>query len=284
MAQLKPLEGGDYYLWKYLPSLPASIIFIVLFTALTIAICWRMARTRSWFCIPFAIGGLFEIIGYVTRTYARDHTDKIPPYAVQNTGILLAPVFFAASIYMVLGRTIRAVHGERFSIVRPTWSTKILVTGDILSLLVQAGGAGLMVSSKNRDMGEYIVIGGLFIQLGVFGFFIIYTAVFHNRMKKYDTAESSHQGFVPWRKMVSMLYACSVLIVIRSVFRVIEYIMGQDAYLLSHEWTMYVFDAVLMWAVMVIFFVWFPQGLQPKKVDSIDMVGPSLASDDDPKA
>lgn len=184
---------------------------------------------------------------------------------------------------MVLGRTIRAVHAERFSIVRPTWSTKILVTGDVLSLLVQAGGAGMMVSSQNRDMGQYMVIGGLFIQLFVFGFFIVCTAAFHHRMKKYGTTESSHQGFVPWRRMVSMLYACSILIVIRSVFRVIEYIMGQDAYLLSHEWTMYVFDAVLMWGVMVIFFVWFPRGLQPTKAESIDLSGRSLVPHYDPK-
>ena len=140
-----------------------------------------------------------------------------------------------------------------------------------------------MVSSENRDMGEYMVIGGLFIQLFVFGFFIVCTAVFHHRMDKYLVPESAHQIFVPWRKMVNMLYACSVLIVIRSVFRVIEYIMGQDAYLLSHEWTMYVFDAVLMWGVMVIFFSWFPRGLQPAKVDSIDLNDQSLVSHYGPK-
>lgn len=136
----------------------------------------------------------------------------------------------------------------------------------------------MMVSSDNRTMGQNMVIGGLFIQLIVFGFFIICTAVFHNRMKKYGTAESSHQGLVPWTKMVNMLYACSVLIVIRSVFRVIEYIMGQDAYLLSHEWTMYVFDSVLMWGVMVIFFIWFPRELQPTKVESVDLDDCGLVS------
>jgi hypothetical protein len=184
---------------------------------------------------------------------------------------------------MVLGRTVRAVHGERFSVIRTTWSTKIFVAGDILSLLVQAGGAGMMVTSDNRTMGQNMVIGGLFIQLIVFGFFILCTAVFHNRMKKYGTTESSDQGFVPWIKMVNMLYACSVLIVIRSVFRVIEYIMGQDAYLLSHEWTMYVFDSVLMWGVMVVFFVWFPRGLQPTKVESVDLDGHGLVSHRDSK-
>ena len=31
----------------------------------------------------------------------------------------------------------------------------------------------------------------------------------------------------------------------RSIFRVIEYAMGQKGYLLSHEWTMYTFDSLL---------------------------------------
>ena len=59
-----------------------------------------------------------------------------------------------------------------------------------------------------------------------------------------------------------MLYTCCALIVVRSVFRVVEYVMGTDGYLLSNEWPMYVFDAVLMWAVQVIFFVWFPDKFQ----------------------
>lgn len=151
--------------------------------------------------------------------------------------------------------------------------------------MVQAGGAGMMVNADNRNLGQNMVIGGLFIQLIVFGFFIVCTAVFHMRMKKYVAHKPTSQGFVPWRKMVNMLYACSVLIVIRSVFRVIEYIMGSDAYLLSHEWTMYVFDAVLMWGTMVIFFVWFPSGLQPTKVDeeSMDLDGRDLIAHREPK-
>jgi hypothetical protein len=209
-----------------------------------------------------------EILGYGYRIHARSQTDKVVPYAIQNSGILLAPVFFAASIYMVLGRTIRAAGGERFSLIRPNWSTKIFVSGDVLSLMVQAGGAGMMVSSGNQNLGQNMIIGGLFIQLIVFGFFIVGTAVFHTRMKQNVGPGLTGKGLVLWRRMVNMLYACSVLIVIRSVFRVIEYIMGSDAYLLSHEWTMYVFDAVLMWGVMVIFFVYFPAGLQPPKVDN----------------
>lgn len=58
MARLKPIDGADVYLWKYLPSIPAAILFLVLFAALTSAHCWRMVKMRAWFCSTFAVGGL----------------------------------------------------------------------------------------------------------------------------------------------------------------------------------------------------------------------------------
>ena len=58
MAQLKPVAGTDVYLWKYLPSLPAAITFMLLFTAVTSAHSWRMMKTQSWFCSAFTVGGL----------------------------------------------------------------------------------------------------------------------------------------------------------------------------------------------------------------------------------
>lgn len=49
------------------------------------------------------------------------------------------------------------------------------------------------------------------------------------------------------------LYITSVLIMIRSVFRAVEYLQGFDGYLLSHEAYLYIFDAALMLIVMLIF-------------------------------
>lgn len=57
MAVLEPYDG-DYYLWKYLPSIPAAAIFAILFALATIAHCWRVGTTRTWSAIPFCIGGL----------------------------------------------------------------------------------------------------------------------------------------------------------------------------------------------------------------------------------
>lgn len=57
MAKLEPYSG-DYYLWEYVPSMPASIIFFFLFLGATAFHCWKTWTTKSRFCIPFWVGGL----------------------------------------------------------------------------------------------------------------------------------------------------------------------------------------------------------------------------------
>ena len=63
-----------------------------------------------------------------------------------------------------------------------------------------------------------------------------------------------------------MLYAVSLLIMVRSIFRIIEYAQGYTGYSLSHEWTLYVFDTLLMWLVTVIFAWRYPSELNASNV------------------
>jgi len=58
---------------------------------------------------------------------------------------------------------------------------------------------------------------------------------------------------LPWQKHIIALYAGSLLILIRSIFRVVEYLQGFRGYILSHEIYLYLFDACLMLSVMLIF-------------------------------
>ena len=64
--------------------------------------------------------------------------------------------------------------------------------------------------------------------------------------------------YVPWKKHMAALHSSSVLILIRSIIRVVEYIQGTDGVILSHEVFIYVFDGLLMFFVMVIFVVVHP--------------------------
>ena len=153
------------------------------------------------------------------------------------------------------------------SFIKPTLLTKIFVTGDVLSLLVQAGAAGLMVSGDNYKKGEQMVIGGLMIQVIMFAIFAVTSVVFGRRIQRTPTPESRDSSN-PWKKSMRMLYIVSAFIMIRSVFRVIEYAMGNTGYLLQHEWTLYIFDSTLMFAVMVIYYFWYPTWVAPEKIEA----------------
>lgn len=111
-----------------------------------------------------------------------------------------------------------------------------------------------MASKKSSaaDMGQKIVVAGLFIQIISFGFFIVVSVIFHRRMNKFPTGRVLNNS-PPWKKHLHALYIASALVMIRSAFRVVEFIQGRNGSLLSHEWFSYVFDSVLMVGVLGLF-------------------------------
>lgn len=122
-------------------------------------------------------------------------------------------------------------------------------------------GGGVLATAKTleaRDRGENLVLGGLAIQVVFFGFFIITTVLFDLRIRKQPTTRT-FSTVVPWRQLIMVLYASSFLIMIRSVFRMIEYGMGNDSVLMRHEGYLFGFDGALMFLVTVAF-LWYHPG------------------------
>lgn len=52
--------GYDFALYRYTPSLPTAITAATVFGILTGGHFWRMFRNQTWFCLPFAVGGVCE--------------------------------------------------------------------------------------------------------------------------------------------------------------------------------------------------------------------------------
>ncbi|CAK7210411.1 hypothetical protein SBRCBS47491_000775 [Sporothrix bragantina] len=190
-----------------------------------------MIRTRIWFLIPVVIAGIFEIAGYATRGVSHSQAPNLSlaPYVVQT--LFLVPT---------------------------KWLTKIFVASDVVCFIVHLGGAGLMASSQagTSSTGAHIVLAGLLIQIVVFGLFAVVAGVFHRRLLAQQLAGPPRQlGSVP-RTFLLALYVTSGLVLVRNIVRVAEFIEGFDGYIILHEAFLYVFDALPMAAVMVIFNVW----------------------------
>ncbi|KAL1591359.1 hypothetical protein SLS60_012058 [Paraconiothyrium brasiliense] len=248
-------DAIDFKLYRYDPFMAAAVIFIILFLVITAIHFYQLIRTRAWFFIPFIIGGFFQVIGYIGRAKSSAESPNwtVPTYSLQTILLLVAPALYAASIYMILGRIILLTDGEVHSIIKKKWLTKIFVMGDVVSFLMQGAGGGIMATGTLSALktGENIIIGGLVVQLLFFGCFMVTSAIFHIRMHKMPTTAVLAQP-LPWERHLYTLYGASLLILVRSVFRLIEYAQGNAGYLITHEVFLYVFDSTLMLATMML--------------------------------
>lgn len=68
-----------------------------------------------------------------------------------------------------------------------------------------------------------------------------------------------------------MLYGVSCLIIIRSIYRLVEYGTGMDGYMMTHEWSLFIFDTLLM-AIAAALFLWrYPDNLKPEVDQAVYM-------------
>jgi hypothetical protein len=203
----------------------------------------------------FLVGALFEVVGYSARIQSANNTSETTPYIISTLCILLAPALMAATIYMVLGRIILLTNGEPYAFIRRTWLTKIFVLGDVLSFVAQGIGGGMLTNHNGsiqdqldrQKKGKNIILIGLWIQIIFFGVFLLVALLFQFRGRQHLKALPQGLG---WQKHMYTLYAVAFLILVRSLFRVAEYVQGVDGFLYTHEFSLYVFDATLIFIAM----------------------------------
>ncbi|OJJ42796.1 hypothetical protein ASPZODRAFT_136928 [Penicilliopsis zonata CBS 506.65] len=256
-----------YVLYEYTPNLPCAVLFAALFALSTALHLYQRIRHHSKYFNPFIVGGIFQVIGYGARCVSHFSPTAVMPYSLQSLFILLAPILYAASIYMVLGRIITFVDAPHLSVVPVHRMTKTFVGGDIFSFILQAAGGGIMSSGKEKalQIGQYVIIAGLGVQLLFFGSFLLASFYFHSRIVKTPTEKAERTKDLrasiwprDWRGLLFACYAVSLLILVRSVYRLVEFSQGSSGYVISHEVFLYVFDAAMMFCVMLIMNLFHP--------------------------
>jgi hypothetical protein len=63
--------NGGFVFYHYEPSMAAAIIFVLLFGASSILHSVQMGMTKTWFMIPFLIGGFCKY-----KSHARSHQEE----------------------------------------------------------------------------------------------------------------------------------------------------------------------------------------------------------------
>lgn len=246
-----PHGSGDasIIIYGYVPSFPLAIVAIVLFIILLIAHTTRIVQYRNWTFIPVMVACVLEIIGYVFRALS----GKVDPYRIsffvgQYFCITVAPVFIAASIYVYLTQIALFAKSNKLDmgmmkVVTPKVMLWVFVTADVVCTLLQVTGAALIGSktSNHEDptMPNHILLAGLFAQAFAFCIFLILlSSLVWSLARAYPATYSGRSNNSPGISIRPYMYALciiGVLIMLRTVFRLVETAQGVFGYLSSHE-------------------------------------------------
>ncbi len=215
--------------------------------------------------IPFLIGNLCEALGYIGRIGSHYEKSSLNYFLMQAVLLLIGPAFMAATIYMLFGRLVVLLNSEKYCPIRTKFLTPFFVSGDVLSLLVQSGDAGMSGSKDSHKLKTslWIVVGGLAIQVLFFTLFIFIEIRFVYMMYKEPTPTSIEMRHSPsrrenWKSMNLLLIGVSLLILIRSIFRVVEYAAGSNNATWKTETYLFVLDSTPITISSILFIVFCP--------------------------
>ncbi|KAL2810351.1 hypothetical protein BJX63DRAFT_402413 [Aspergillus granulosus] len=91
--------------YGYRPSLPANIVFIVLFNLAMFIHIYLAARWKSWWYMwCMILGCAHETAGYIGRVLMYHNPWSFAAFILQIICITQAPVFFCAAIYVTLAQ------------------------------------------------------------------------------------------------------------------------------------------------------------------------------------
>jgi hypothetical protein len=93
-----------------------------------------------------------EIAGFSARIASHYNNESWAPFIIQGTLLLIGPLFFAATVYMMLGQLIVAADAASVSRIRPVWYTRLFVGADVSTLVVQGLGTySLAILSRWKE-------------------------------------------------------------------------------------------------------------------------------------
>ncbi|KAF8904711.1 RTA1 like protein-domain-containing protein [Gymnopilus junonius] len=243
-------------LYNYYPSFAAAIVFSIVFG---ISLCLHTTQAVLWkkrFCWVIIMGVAWETAAFILRIISTRHQISLAFYEPSFLLIFLAPLWFNAFDYMLLGRMICFYLPSRAIFHIPaTRLTKLFVFFDVVAFLVQVTG-GVMASSGPDEsqsainLGLHIYMGGIGLQQFAILVFTSLAVGLHVELLKMEKEGSLwHRGKEKgWRKLVYTLYASLIFkVLVRIIFRLIEFSpAGNASSIPGHEAFFYCLDSLPM--------------------------------------
>ncbi|OAA60798.1 RTA1 domain protein [Cordyceps fumosorosea ARSEF 2679] len=211
------------------PSFEANLAFAVVFGASFVTHIVQAIVYKKRFCWVVIMGAAWETAAFSLRTIG-SHNQQERQYAIWGTLLfLLAPLWINAFAYMTVARMVYfGLPDKKIWGVRAVKLTVLFVWLDIICFLVQLGGGGLLSNNDNANLtriGMKLYTAGIGLQLGFIVIFGVMTAWFYHRMRQV----SRGQGMGRLRFLIWVMLAVLVLIMMRIIYRLLEFGPGINA-------------------------------------------------------
>ncbi|RXK39793.1 hypothetical protein M231_02986 [Tremella mesenterica] len=292
---------SDHSDYGYTPSLAPAVAFIVLFSVSAIVHSIQAFRSRYWIVYPtLVLGALVEILGWSARLWSHENVLLLTPFLMQISTLIIAPVFFSAFDYTLLGVAISRL-GPQYSILRPTWYLAIFLVADTISLVIQAVGGGKASAAAAKGIptasATDTMVAGIIIQMIAMAVFVglafdfIWRASLkkpyafqERRLEKIIAKSVSDRGVGSvekvgrdgrigqgeeslrnWWILMAGVAISSVMILLRGIYRSIELKQGWSGHLMTTEIFSICLDAIPMVIAVAVFNFINPVFLLPRR-------------------
>ncbi|KAF9005325.1 hypothetical protein BDZ89DRAFT_598396 [Hymenopellis radicata] len=239
------------------PSKTASIIVGIVYLIVGLVLFFPVFRYKHFWGLCLPIGSVASGIGFFVKAFmlsSEEHQNSQGLLIAQNIIIACAPAAFFAFNYILYGHLVVDCVGARFSFLRPSRVSFIFVGSDILTFIIQAGGAALLTNEDKFQLGKNIFIVGLILQAMSYYFFTFMFALMHYKVKKSGLTN----GKEVWWKTVWLLYFSSFFIIIRTIYRIVEGESGRGSEIRSNEVYFYCLDFLPLIIAISVYMPWWP--------------------------
>jgi hypothetical protein len=253
-------------IYGYYPSIGANAFFAAFFGLCLLVHLVLGVRYKTWtFMIALSLGCLGEVIGYAGRIMMYNNPFNSTGFQIQICCLIISPAFISAGIYLTL-KHIVINFGESWSRLPPVWYTRIFITGDIVSLVLQGAGGGIAATADDGshmlDVGTNLMIAGVVLQ-------VVILAVFGTLLTEYAVRTYHHRGQLSpeavtlihktsFRCYIFAIIIAFLGIFIRCVYRIPELTGGWRSELMRQETDFIVLEGVMIVMSVLVLTVFHP--------------------------
>jgi len=242
-----PVEATIY---GYYPSLGGNAFFIAFFALFGAANLIIGLRYRTYtYALAMTLAGTAEAIGYVGRVILHSNPYSETGFDMQICCLIIAPAFNSAAIYLVL-KHVTLCFGERWSRIKPRLYTYIFITGDLISLVLQAVGGAMAATAHDdrhqQDTGDNLMMAGISFQVVTLFFFGVAALDYLWRRRRASEPLSFEaagmMSSLKFRCFALGLTAAFVAVFVRCVYRIVEMAGGWQNPVMQNEASFIVLD------------------------------------------